>query len=260
MNPQFRMKDDSSQRSVLLQIQKQASLTNSLSSDSTDLMSFEDNTSIAEFSSRPPSATSFLDETKDFLEAGHAPVVKPLPTRQLNKSKSSSVYVMVSGTSFAIPPEAFQKIGQLPWHRDSQGVLHLNTSPAIFEILLSHIVFDTFPAYDTLSKSEYEEFEPMALCLGLYDLVEHYDRSSDKRLRNRGGRSRSSILKKKHKGKSIVLNSESSTLTSSKMMAANSKCARFVASLARSGSNRLKQSKRNIKTTHDQWCASDHIN
>ena len=251
----------------MCQIHKSNSSGNA-SCDNTDLLSFEDSTFVSDLtSSRPPSATSFLDDdynktsatTSSSRQPGHAAssvAGSSLANQSTSVStSSSSVYVMVSGTSFAVPRDAFQKINNLHWQRDNKGVLHLHTSPAIFEVLLSHIVFESLPAYDTLSKTEYKEFEPMALSLGLYDLVEHFGRSSDKRLRSRR---RSSILKRNHRGSHIVLNNENASAASSKMMAANSKAARFVASLTRQGRTSLKTKK--MKATHDHWCASDHVN
>lgn len=231
------------------------------SCDNTDLLSFEDSTFVSDLtSSRPTSATSFLDN-EPIKGSDRTSVAGPSVNscqKSSTASSESSVYVLVSGTSFSVPREAFQKINKLPWQRDHRDRLHLEASPAVFEVLLSYIVFETLPAYDTLSKPEYEEFEPMALCLGFYDLVEHFGRSSDKRLRNRSGRRRSSILKRKHRGSHIILNSENANATASKVLAANSKAARFVASLTRQGRTNLKN--RKIKATHDHLCASDHIN
>ncbi|CAB9507762.1 expressed unknown protein [Seminavis robusta] len=259
----------------LVQIHKTTLETlSSLSSDGADLISFkEDGTCVTELSSRPPSATSFLlDEEKDKQESKKNHHKPGLPFRGLSEENSKrfnkSVYVMVSGTSFSVPREAFAKMEKLNWTRDESGVAHLETSPAIFEVLLGHLVFDSLPAYDTLSKKEYEEFEPMALTMGLYELIEHFDRSSDKRLRStRGGRR--SLLKKKSSstsgsngGKPIVLNSENTNVASMKLMAANSSissCARFVASWKRKSTGKLRR--RRSKATHDQLCsASDHVN
>lgn len=227
----------------LLQINKANSgVCSSLSYDGNDLIAFEETTCATELSSRPSSTTSFLDDaTLSSLPSG----IKPAYT--------GSVHVTVSGTSFAVPQSVFSKMGKLNWILNGNGNLQLNTSPAIFEIILGFMLFETLPAIDTLSKAEYDEFEPMALSLGLNELVGHYDRSSDKRL-HRDRRS----LKQKHKGTPIILNNDNVNATSVKLMAANNKCARFLASIKRKGSIRVRA--RRIKTTHDQWCTSEHVN
>lgn len=227
----------------LLQIEKSASVTlSSLSYDGNDLISFEDRTCATELSSRPASATSFLDDNTALA----------LPNPKANKSQS--VYVMISGTSYSVPKDVFDKLQKLNWAKDRNNNWKLDLSPAIFEILLGYILFETLPAIDTLSKTEYDEFEPLAISLELYDLIVHFDRSSDKRFRKCGRRS----LKQKHKGTPIILNSEDVSVASIKLMAANSKCARFIASLKRKGSTRLRA--RRAKTTHAQWIASGHVN
>lgn len=233
----------------LLQINRANSETwSSFSYDGTDLISFEDATCATELSSRPPSSTSFLDDST----LSTVPRTKP--------ANCGGVYVSVSGTTFSVPPEAFAKMDNLNWMRDESdgSCWQLNTSPAIFEIILGYMIFETLPAIDTLSKAEYDEFEPMALSVGLYELVEHFDRSSDKRLRSSNNDRRRS-LKQKHKGTPIVLNNENVRATSVKLIAANNRCARFLASIKRKGSTRFR-TRKSTKTTHDQWCASDHVN
>lgn len=261
----------------------------------TDLISFTD-TFATEMSSRPPSATSFLSE--EFATTKTSAFVKPEPTRlqplqqqpslcfnnsmvssnsmvsinstitgKQNSNNCGSVYVIVAGTSFSVPQDAFKKIKSLQWIPDHKGVLHLNiSSPAIFEVILGHIVFETLPAYDTLSKAEYDEFEPLALALGLYDLIGHFGRSSDKRLlsncNNTKNKKEATHGGKRHgsrKERPIVLNHEKESVTSAKLMAANGKCARFVASIKRNGTSKILRSRR-IQATHEKLCASEHIN
>lgn len=231
----------------LLQIHKSNSGEwSSFSYDGTDedLISFEDATCATEMSSRPPSSTSFLDDSTH----------STAPRKKQERVSIDSVYVTVAGTSFSVPQNVFSKMNKLKWIQAGNDNWQLNTSPAIFEILLGYMLFETLPAIDTLSKAEYDEFEPMALSLGLTALVEHFDRSSDKRLRS----SRRRSLKQKHKGTPIVLNAENVSATSVKLMAANGKCTRFLASLKRKSSSCF-QSRRTKKTTHDQLCASRHI-
>ena len=232
----------------VLQLQRANSgAWSSFSYDGTDLISFEDGTCATEISSRPPSSTSFLDDATEATGT------------QVNQSNNDgSVYVTVSGTSFSVPRDVFVKMDKLNWVQDRNGNWQLNTSPAIFEILLGYMMFETLPAIDTLSKAEYNEFEPMALSVGLQELVEHFDRSSDKRLRSNNNSSRRRSMKQKYKGVPIVLNSENVSATSVKLMAANSKCTRFFASLKRKGSNRFRA--RRTKMTHEQLCASSHVN
>jgi hypothetical protein len=249
----------------LVQIQRTTSaILSSFSYDGTDLISKEDGTCVTELSSRPPSATSFLDEN---LAGEKLSSKQQLPFRRLSQETSTSsfksIYVTVSGTSFSVPREAFVKLGKLKWMRDRKGVAHLDISPAIFEVLLGYVVFETLPAYDTLSKSEYDEFEPMAQSLGFFELIQHFDRSSDKSLRSTRG-ARRSFLKKRQPstnrggGAHMVLNSESTNVVSAKLMAANSSCSRFVASLLPKSTGKHRD--RRSKITHDQLCSlSDHV-
>lgn len=256
----------------LLQINRDISTSlSSFSSgyDGNDLISFGDGnrTCATELSSRPSSALSFLSD--------ELPASSSSNSSNTKKSKGDSIYVMISNTSFAVPRDTYQKMKKLNWLTDREGVRHLNTSPAIFEVLLSHIVFESLPAYDTLSKNEYNEFEPLALSLELYDLIEHFGRSSDKTLRRRRRHDqqlvstrkerRRSMLDmprkkqpKERKGKPIVLNKENTSMTSVKLMAVNNKCARLFASVKRKGVAKL--GTRCVKSTHAELCASDHIN
>jgi hypothetical protein len=252
----------------LVQIQRTTSvILSSFSYDGTDLISFnkaEDDTCVTELSSRPSSETSFLDEE---LGREKRTSKQQLPFRGMSQETSTnsfkSIYVMVSGTSFSVPREAYVKLGKLKWKHDRNGVAHLNTSPAIFEVLLGYIVFETLPAYDTLSKAEYDEFEPMAQNLRLFELIEHFDRSSNKLLRSTRGRRRSLFSKRQSSinsrgGTPIVLNSESINIVSNKLMAANSSCTRFVASLRRTGIGKRRD--RRSKVAHDQLCSlNDYV-
>ena len=240
----------------------------SSSFDGNDLISFRDGnlTCATELSSRPSSAMSSLsDELPPSYIRAHS---------NIKKIKGESIYVMISNTNFAVPRDAYQRMEKLNWLMDKEGVRHLNTSPAIFEVLLSHIVFESLPAYDTLSEKEYNEFEPLALSLELYNLIEHFGRSSDKTFRRRRHHKeppsakkerRRSLLsmsrkkqQKEHKGKPIVLNKENTSMTSVKLMSVNSKCARFVASVKQKGVAKL--GVRCVKSTHAELCASAHIN
>lgn len=234
--------------------------------DTTDPMSSEDGsrTCATEVSSRPTSALPIREL--------QSPVV--VTSEGAKKIRNDSIYVLISGTSFAVPRDAYQKMENLNW-MDRDGVRHLDTSPAIFEVLLSHIIFESLPAYDTLSKTEYDEFEPLALSLELYALVEHFGRSAKLSIRRRrrqrqhpsstkNGKRRPLLIlppkkqPKENKGTPIVLNKESASVALIKLMAVNSKCARFVASVKRKSV--AKFGGRGIKTTHAELCNSDLIN
>lgn len=233
-----------------------ASLSNFSYDGKTDLFSFGDNTCATELPSRPGSITSFLSEKT-------VPSTSPDSSIQ-PKCRRNSFHVMVSGATFSIPIEVFKKMDKLNWVEGQNGSLHLNTSPATFEVLLNHLVFDTLPAYDTLSKAEYDEFEPLALMLGLYELIEHFGRSPDKRLRRRsmfgatrkqGTRTLSGVC---HKGNPIVLNDKNTSTVAVKLMTVNNKCARFVASIKRKGIENLRCLRAPAK--HAQMCAGIHLN
>jgi hypothetical protein len=85
---------------------------------------------------------------------------------------SSSVEVHVSGCRFTIPAATFAKLRVLPWEKGSRSNT-LRTCPKLFEIILNHMLFDTFPDVRSLSVSDVEELEPMALLLELNGLVDH---------------------------------------------------------------------------------------
>jgi hypothetical protein len=103
----------------------------------------------------------------------------------------------------------------------------------------------------------------MAQSLEFFELIEHFDRSSDKRLRSTRGARRSLLRKRQASincsgGTHMVLNSESTNVVSAKLMAANSSCSRFVASLMPKSTG--KRRGRSSKITHDQRCSlSEHV-
>lgn len=103
---------------------------------------------------------------------------QPQSTPSSPHRHTQTVRVSVGGEAFSFPVSAFQRFLGLPWKRDSAGVYCLNQcSAAVFEVLLDYTLFGTMPAYDTMSKAEWQEFETMALAMGgLTALIEHFDR------------------------------------------------------------------------------------
>ena len=82
------------------------------------------------------------------------------------------VPVSVTGVQFMLESHVFDKLKRLPWEWSAtETCLFLSMSPELFEIILNHLVFETFPV--TLDKTDIEELEPMATALGLYKLQGH---------------------------------------------------------------------------------------
>jgi hypothetical protein len=82
------------------------------------------------------------------------------------------VQVSVTGVIFKIDSVVFNKLKRLPWECSStDNCLFLPTSPDLFEILLNHLIFESFPI--VLKKTDIEELEPMAIVLGLHKLESH---------------------------------------------------------------------------------------
>ena len=139
-----------------------------------------------------------------------------------------TVLVFVGGEAFSFPVWAFQKFLGLPWKCDSQGVFSLNSSAAVFEVLLDYTLFGTMPAYDTMSAEEFQEFETMALAMGgLTALIEHFDRKDSYLVKElRQGKRRRSSGASRH----FVLNPEDCHTSSPNSIAAT-RCARFLGAL-----------------------------
>lgn len=144
--------------------------------------------------------TTDFDSDAASVSSSLEPVPRPPQPQQSTPSSShrhtQTVRVNVGGEAFSFPLSAFQRFLGLPWKRDSAGVYCLNQcSAAVFEVLLDYTLFGTMPAYDTMSKAEWQEFETMALAMGgLTALIEHFDRKDSylaKELR-RGRKSRRS--------------------------------------------------------------------
>ena len=66
----------------------------------------------------------------------------------------------------------FDKLRRLPWEWSaSENCLFMSMTPELFEVILNHLIFGTFPV--TLDKTDIEELEPMAIALGLHKLQAH---------------------------------------------------------------------------------------
>lgn len=155
--------------------------------------------------------------------------------QQFSSSPSASkhrnvqnVLVTVGGEAFSFPQWAFQKFLGLPW-QCIDGTFSLNSSAAVFEVLLDYTLFGTMPAYDTLSSEEFQEFETMALAMGgLTALIEHFDRKDSylaKELRQRNSSTRS-----RRSSRHFIINPEDSNSPSPNSISAT-RCARFLGAL-----------------------------
>jgi hypothetical protein len=154
----------------------------SLGLNSDDTMDFdqEDNTDSVTSPlhlSHHPAEDSYYDrrieESPSFCSSS-----TPTSGSKTFSSQNDVVRVNVGGENYSFPQAIFAaRFCGLPWKQDTTGVLHLNSSAAVFEVLLDYVLFDTLPAYDTMSKDEFEEFETMALGMGgLTTLIDHFDR------------------------------------------------------------------------------------
>ncbi|GKY95736.1 hypothetical protein MPSEU_000534400 [Mayamaea pseudoterrestris] len=82
------------------------------------------------------------------------------------------IKVSVTGVVFMIESGVFDKLKRLPWDwSDNDDCLFLQTSPDLFEIVLNHLIFESFPV--SLNRADIEELEPMAIVLGLRKLETH---------------------------------------------------------------------------------------
>ncbi|CAB9521821.1 expressed unknown protein [Seminavis robusta] len=154
--------------------------------------------------------------------------ITPASTPRTSASSQQNVRVNVGGEYFSFPESSFQRFHCLPWKRNVDGVLHLNSTAAVFEVLLDYVLFETLPAYDTMSKDEFQEFETMALSMGgLTKLIEHFDRKDSylaKELRQR----RSFSFNSKKQG-NFLLNGEQSHKSPNSVRA--TQCARFLGAI-----------------------------
>jgi hypothetical protein len=112
------------------------------------------------------SMSTFTASTVGSTGAKKAPSGAPAQSRA-----SSSVEVLVSGCRFTIPATTYAKLRGLPWEGSRSSTLR--TCPKLFEIILNHLLFDSFPDVRSLSVSDVEELEPMAILLELNGLVDH---------------------------------------------------------------------------------------
>ena len=165
-----------------------------------------------------------LSRSSDSHRIEEAPSFGTSPSSTSSNS-SQNVRVNVGGEDFSFPRSAFERFRGLPWKIDSLGIYYLNSSAAVFEVLLDYVLFDTLPAYDTMSKEEFEEFETMALSLGgLTTLIEHFDRKDSYLAREIRPRS----AKKSPQG-NFLLNGEQSHKSPNSVRA--TQCARLMGAI-----------------------------
>lgn len=88
-------------------------------------------------------------------------------------SAKKNITVNVSGTPFCIAPSLFQQLENLGWYED-QGAPYLNANPAVFEILLQFLLFESYPDVATLSQDQLAELQDLVVPVhGLESLIEH---------------------------------------------------------------------------------------
>jgi hypothetical protein len=117
------------------------------------------------------SMSTFTASTVGSTNVSRAGAKKAPSDAPAQSRASSSVEVHVSGCRFTIPATTYAKLRVLPW--EGSRSITLRTCPKLFEIILNHLLFDSFPDVRSLSVSDVEELEPMAILLELHGLVDH---------------------------------------------------------------------------------------
>jgi hypothetical protein len=193
-----------------------------------DSLRFNDTMDFDQDSADSVSSPLHLSHPVDSYTIEEAPSFGSTPSITSSTS-SQNVRVNVGGEDYSFPTAAFDRFRGLPWKQDSMGILHLNSSAAVFEVLLDYVLFATLPAYDTLSKDEFEEFETMALGMGgLTTLIEHFDRKDSYLAREVRPRRNYSFNSKKTQGH-FLLNGEQSHKSPNSVRA--TQCARFLGAI-----------------------------
>ena len=102
-------------------------------------------------------------------------------TGQSSAFKSQSDHLVrlnVSGTTFCVEPHVFSKLEPLPWtaathNADDHHDFYLSTAPELFEMILGHVLYGSFPDVRQLRTADVEELEPLVMLLGLQSLQRH---------------------------------------------------------------------------------------
>ena len=217
-------------------------------------------------------------------------------------NKNSTDYLLrlsVSGKSFCVEPKVFQKLERLPWKTEAtspkavhilsnsnrnvlagdQHDFYLRTAPELFEIILSHVLYGSFPDVRQMRTADVEELEPLVMLLELNELQRYLQQQepwvgvnsphrkhrrvpSFRRLGNirRGNpdhnnnkEDRSSLASNTAPNKSLE-GSSTSLVTPSNEGSNNNAVRRMVKkTLGRRGGESRRR-------THAEWCASDVVN
>jgi hypothetical protein len=155
-----------------------------LSSHQTDLLSFESWEYDA--STAAGLVTSSFSGEEDNLSlagTGHTSAFN-------NNTSDSLLRLNVSGTTFCVEPKVFRLLERLPWKTEESVLIpaasgndpppddhhhqyhdcHLSTAPQLFEIILSHVLYGSFPDVRQLRVADVEELEPLVMILELTSL------------------------------------------------------------------------------------------
>jgi hypothetical protein len=161
------------------------------SGDVPDLLSF-DSWEYSALTEGISTATSTTNEecslvtspSMDTATGGDAPT--PLTSSQ---KQGSTIHLLVSGVIFSLNSCVFKRLEKLPWQLPVDDefatsfvtmsgakvhpLLHLHTSPVLFEKLLNFLMYGNFPVLSEISLSDVEELELLAALLDLHDLQQH---------------------------------------------------------------------------------------
>lgn len=143
-------------------------------SQQTDLLTF----SSWDFSSQAHDDEFSIDSNS--LLTSNVSIDEQEQTVQYHPLKSVDVHV--GGKMYRLDPITFKKIGQLPWRYQQQAVgsstcgYSLDTSPELFEQLVSFIESGSLPLLNKISTSDKEELELLAAILNLGALQDHLNR------------------------------------------------------------------------------------
>ena len=103
-------------------------------------------------------------------------------------SSKKNITVNVSGSYFCIAPTIFERVENLAWYED-KGVPSLVANPAVFEMLLQFLLFESLPNVSTLTEEESKELQDLAIPIhGIDSLIEHVVTGRTTTNKKRGGR------------------------------------------------------------------------
>ena len=203
----------------------------------------------------------------------------------------------VSGKTFCVEPAVFHKLERLPWKTaatspqaaptsnkndlddDNYHDFYLRTAPELFEIILSHVLYGSFPDVRQMRTADVEELEPLVMVLELHELQRYLQQQElwvgvnspyrkQRRLpsfRGFGSNRRGNLDNQKVDHHVSTAGSNSTTLPS---LEGSSASLSILPDEKGSNDNPMRRmvkktlSRRESRRrrTHEEWCASDVVN